>query len=337
VRDQQSKSGGVLAADIGRTTCRLARYEHGARVATAERPCGVSLSDVDGVDGIRRVVAATLRTMPPAPLTSVVLGVTGAATSSAAARALRVGLESELGVPVTVTGDVVTAHAGGLGGEHGVLTIAGTGAIALAVSASGAATLVDGWGPLLGDAGSAADVGRAGLVAALRAHDGRNGGSIALAAAARKRFGDLDGLPGRVHGDAHGIRSVAAFATNVAIAARAGDRIACGIFADAVADLVDTTLTACRHARSGDVERVGVVLAGGLFDLGGLVAGPVRAALAADPLVTVRPAAGDALDGAYALAAGRAGLHHRLVWVRQAPNARGAGAAAAAITTREEI
>lgn len=308
----------VLAGDIGRTTCRLARYEHGTRVGDAHGPCGVSLSDADGVAGIRRVIAATLSSMPAGAVTSAALGVTGAAQCPGAAHELAVVLESDLGAPVTVVSDVVAAHAGALGGGPGVLTIAGTGAVSLGVSPRGSAALVDGWGPLLGDAGSAAEVGRMGLAAALRAHDGRGGGSVALAAAATARFGDLDGLPGRVHADAHAFRMVAAFATEVARAARAMDPTAQAIFADAVTSLTETTLVACRQAL-GAGDPVGVVFAGGLLGLDDLVAAPLRVALAGSDLpVQVRPAVGDALDGAHALAAGAAGLHHALVWARPA-------------------
>jgi glucosamine kinase len=311
----------VLAADIGRTTCRLARYERGARVAVVRGPCGVSLSDADGVAGMRRVIAATLRSMPTGAVTSAVFGVTGAAPGSQAAHELAAVLESDVGAPVAVVGDVVAAHAGALGGGPGVLVISGTGAIALGVSPAGHATLVDGWGPLLGDAGSAVDVGRKGLAAALRAHDGRPAGSRVLAAAAIARFGALDGLPGRLHADAQAFRTAAGFATDVAGAAREGDPIATAIFDAAVASLAETTLVACRHARSTADDPVDVVFAGGMFELEDLVAAPLRGALARSDLpVEVRPARGDALDGAYALAVGTAGLHHALVWNRPAGN-----------------
>jgi N-acetylglucosamine kinase-like BadF-type ATPase len=335
-------TGAVLAGDIGRTTCRLARYVHGVRVADAQGACGVSLSDRDGVAGVHRAVLATLPllargTPEPRPQAdhrstssslSVLLGITGAAQRPGAARALGSALETDLGVPVTVVSDVVAGHAGAFGGRSGVLTIAGTGAVSLGIGATGAATLVDGWGPLLGDAGSAVDVGRRGLAAALRAHDGRRGGSRALADVATARFGELDDLPSRVQGDAWRARLVASFATDVAAAARAGDAVANDIFATAVEHLIDTTLTAARSTGQCSTGPVGVVFAGGMFALDDLVAAPVRAALAGVDLVEVRAAAGDALDGAHAMATGAAGLHHELRWIR--PGAVGAPLAARA-------
>lgn len=324
--------GAVLAADIGRTTCRLARYERGVRVAEAQGACGVSLSDPHGAAGIRRAILATLPLLAPeqpasgqpAPLrppsvSRAVLGITGAAQCPDAAHTMAAALESDLGAPVSVVSDVVAAHAGAFEGRPGVLTIAGTGAVSLGISASGIATQIDGWGPVLGDAGSAVDVGRAGLGAALRAHDGRNGGSLALATAATARFGDLDDLPRRVQGHAAPYRLVASFATAVADAARCGDVVSRGIFASAVEHLIDTTLTAVRLIRQGGDEPVGVAFAGGLFALDDLVAAPVRAALAGVDLVEVRVAAGDALDGAHALGTGAAGFSDELKWARPAP------------------
>jgi N-acetylglucosamine kinase-like BadF-type ATPase len=312
-------TGAVLAGDIGRTTCRLARYDRGVRVAAAHGACGVSLSDRDGPARVRQAILATLRQVAPGPpVSAAVLGITGAAQHPGAAHTLAGALEADVGAPVTVVSDVVAAHAGAFGGAPGVLTIAGTGAVALGISVQGTATLVDGWGPVLGDAGSAVDVGRAGLGAALRAHDGRSGGSPVLAAAATERFGDLDALPGRVQGDASPFRLVASFATAVAAAARAGDPVATDIFADAVEHLADTTRTAV-HRTSADATAVlPVAFAGGLFALDDLVAAPVRAALAAVDGAEVRAAAGDALDGAHALGTGAAGLHHGVTWARDA-------------------
>ncbi len=84
-----------------------------------------------------------------------------------------------------VSDDAVTAHLGALGGEPGVVIVAGTGAIALAVDE--VAARADGWGTRLGDDGGGYWIGRAGLAAALRAHDGR-GGSRELLARAMARF-----------------------------------------------------------------------------------------------------------------------------------------------------
>ena len=94
------------------------------------------------------------------------------------------------------------AHAGALDGEPGVVLIAGTGVVALAIGADGALRTADGWGPWLGDEGGGAWIGAAGLRTALRAHDGR-GRSTTLLDAARARFGAGD-LARAAHRGGHG-------------------------------------------------------------------------------------------------------------------------------------
>jgi hypothetical protein len=68
--------------------------------------------------------------------------------------------------------DSVTGFLGSIGLGEGVMTAVGTGVVTLGVGVSSIAR-VDGWGNLIGDAGSAYWIGRAGLEAGMRAYDGR--------------------------------------------------------------------------------------------------------------------------------------------------------------------
>jgi N-acetylglucosamine kinase-like BadF-type ATPase len=91
---------------------------------------------------------------------------------------------------------------------------------------------VDGWGSLLGDAGSGFAIGRAGLDAALRHVDGR-GGSAVLLKAAERRFGPAPALVERIHAAPVPTRAVASFAADVAREAAAGDGVAAAILREA--------------------------------------------------------------------------------------------------------
>lgn len=73
---------------------------------------------------------------------------------------------------VLLAHDSVTGFLGSIGLGEGVMTAVGTGVVTLGVGASAIAR-VDGWGNLIGDAGSAYWIGRAGLEAGMRAYDGR--------------------------------------------------------------------------------------------------------------------------------------------------------------------
>lgn len=310
----------VLVGDVGRTTARLARFEAGARAEVASSSCGWSLADADGVRGVGQVLARCVRRLVGEhdEVRVVSLGVTGAAQDLVAARALGEWLQRELaGVEVILTSDVVTAHAGGLEGGPGVLTVAGTGSVALAVTDRATSHLVDGAGWVLGDAGSGVHIGRAGLAAAMRWRDGRTGGSADLAERARQRFGPLAHLPELIQGDDTAARTIGAFSPDVAAVARQGDEVARRIWREAAAELVESTLAACRamdDGRAEVAEPIAVTFSGALFDLDDLVTTPVRdAVIAALPHVEPRERAGDALDGAHLLAASGVGLHQGLV------------------------
>ncbi len=307
--------GPVLAADVGRTTCRVARFDDGHRTRSLADAGGWSLADPAGVDGVSEVLLRATAGLLEEHETPAAIGVgtTGAAQDAAAGRALAERLQRRMPTTdVVIASDVVTAHVGGLAGAPGVLTIAGTGAVALAVTPAGTSHVVDGAGWLLGDAGAGSSIGRAGLAAAMRWLDGRLGGSEALAEAARSRFGPLARLPSTMHAEPRPARTLASFAPEVATAARAGDVVAAGIFADAVRELLETTRAAA--AVMGDVEPLLVTFAGGLFDLDDLVAEPLAAAVTRElPRAMLHEPVGDAIDGAHRLVVDGPGLHDRLV------------------------
>jgi N-acetylglucosamine kinase-like BadF-type ATPase len=71
-----------------------------------------------------------------------------------------------------VNADIVTAHAGALGGGPGVLALSGTGTAFYGVTSDGRHVKVGGWGPVYGDEGGAHWIGEMALRAAAAAYDG---------------------------------------------------------------------------------------------------------------------------------------------------------------------
>ena len=71
-----------------------------------------------------------------------------------------------------VTTDAVIALAGATAGGQGIITIAGTGSIAFGRNAEGRTARAGGWGYIFGDEGSAFDIARQALRAALRMEEG---------------------------------------------------------------------------------------------------------------------------------------------------------------------
>ena len=147
-----------------------------------------------------------------------------------------------------VADDGVTAHLAVFGYDPGVIAAVGTGLVALGSGPDGAAR-VDGVGSLIGDNGAGSWIGRAGIIAALSHLDGRAGGSPVLLDALEARYGSAVEFPRMLAADPAPIARVAAFAADVAIAARAGDAVAATIWRDA-ALYIATAVTAAAH-RSG--------------------------------------------------------------------------------------
>lgn len=73
---------------------------------------------------------------------------------------------------MTVTHDALIALAGATGGEPGLVVIAGTGSIAFGRNHEGKTARAGGWGYVFGDEGSAFDIAREALRAALRFEEG---------------------------------------------------------------------------------------------------------------------------------------------------------------------
>ncbi|UGS36305.1 N-acetylglucosamine kinase [Capillimicrobium parvum] len=221
------------------------------------------------------------------------------------------------GARVALASDGVTSLIGALGGARpGVVVAAGTGVVVLAHDGAAGWARVDGWGALLGDDGSGFAVGRAGLRAAMRAFDGREGGSAALRTAAEGRWGPVQTLPAAVlRQEEPPSRAVASFAPDVAAAARDGDPVAIAIWARAGDGLARSVAAACERTFAEGSE-VDVVRLGNLWGAGDLLDAPFRAGLAARwPDARVVAAAGTSLDGAIELAGSDApGPVRGLLW-----------------------
>ncbi|MFD7749778.1 N-acetylglucosamine kinase [Streptomyces sp. NPDC059698] len=246
-------------------------------------------------------------------IAALAIGAAGMATLGERLRAELPGALAEaLGVRrLALAADAVTAYAGAVGQRPGAVVAGGTGMIALGTDLK-EWRRADGWGHLLGDSGGGAWIGRAGLDAAMRAHDGRRGGSPALLERLRAVFGPAEALPGLLYPRSDRPAVLASFAPEVAACAGA-DPVAAGILRQAAGHIAEAAAAVCptTAGAAGGTEAVGeVALTGGLFRMGEPLVGPVREELARlTPGARVTAAAGDPLTGALriarALAAGK--------------------------------
>ncbi len=193
-----------------------------------------------------------------------------------------------------VVSDAVASLVGAGGGIRPTAAVAaGTGAVAFGTDFVDRWNRVDGWGHVLGDVGSGAWIGLAGLRAALRENDGLVGGSDVLLAAGVERFGPPETWPRQVMTSRDAPERLAGFAPTVSELA-AADQVAAGICADAGRGLADALVAAAHGLRSPRLVATGGVLA----------AEPIAAALdarLAEAGQRRTAAAGSALDGALLL------------------------------------
>ena len=166
---------------------------------------------------------------------------------------------------VVVTDDAVIALAGATAGAPGIITIAGTGSIAFGRHADGRTMRAGGWGYIFGDEGSAFDIARQALRAALRSEEGW-GPATALHAALMEATGAVNAndLLHRFYSDEWPRARVAELAPLVDRTALAGDVVARDILHNSAQQLALLT-SSIRSQLWRPAEPVPVIWAGGVF------------------------------------------------------------------------
>lgn len=296
---------GYLAVDSGGSGLRVVVGDGGrgplARAAS-DVPVRTGTRGIDPAHLMEQLVPMARSLCAEAGIGQLHAAVVGAAGMASLGDALRAALPGalarELGVRrVALAADAVTAYVGALGPRPGAVVAAGTGLVATGTDLT-AWRRADGWGHLLGDCGGGAWIGRAGLEAALRAHDGREGGSARLRASAEDVFGPLTGLPGRLYPRTDRPAVLASFAPRVGECAAGGDPVAVDILRAAARHMADSAAAVCPAE-----GQPAVGLTGGLFRLGAPLLVPVEEELARRlPGARRVRAAGDPLDGAVRIA-----------------------------------
>jgi N-acetylglucosamine kinase-like BadF-type ATPase len=297
----------VLGVDSGGSGVRfaLARADDGKPVAerVSREPVRTGPGGIDAghlLDQLLPAAEELLQQAGAPALSAACVGAAGMATLGAQLRErLPQALRERFGVRrLALAADAVTAYAGALGLRPGAVVAAGTGLIALGTGLDEHGwRRADGWGHLLGDCGSGAWIGRAGLEAVMRAHDGRPGGSAVLLARAEAVFGPAAGLPGKLYPRTDRAAVLASFAPEVAGGAT-DDPVAAGIMREAAEHILAAAAAVLPDSAAGEVA-----LTGGLLKLGEPLTGPLREQAAQRlPGVRLVTAEGGPLDGALRIA-----------------------------------
>ncbi|WP_127794404.1 N-acetylglucosamine kinase [Agromyces sp. LHK192] len=238
----------VLGIDLGGTGSRAAlaggpltgrrgaddgRTADDGRIEFTGAALRVSPAGSDVVDLAEALIVEARRRAADAPPAAVGIGASGAASlvDDPAAAARRLALAA--GAPVVFAADVVTAHAGALGGRAGAVVAVGTGSIALGTDHVDVWRRVGGWGHLYDDRGSGSWIGLAALRAAIETHDGIRDDAHALLDAAVARFGPAPGWPAALYPRPDRAGVAAGLARDVAALADDGDPVARSILDEA--------------------------------------------------------------------------------------------------------
>ncbi|MCL2832275.1 MAG: hypothetical protein FWD78_03810 [Treponema sp.] len=203
--------------------------------------------------------------------------------------------------PVKLCSDAEILLCGGLRGLEGYCLISGTGSAAFGRSADGRLVRAGGHGYLLGDEGSASWIGRTAIARVLRSLEGRDISTQMLPQILKTTRLDNSGdLIQYVHHDADKAR-IAALAPAVTSAAEAGDPLALDILHTGARELA---LLVCSVVKQSPwINRRELVIAGGVIEHNGIIAGGLREILSRElPGLKVSPPAGTALEGACILA-----------------------------------
>lgn len=222
----------------------------------------------------------------------VVLGVSGLGRQDTARQLLDL-LDGAVDA-VLLAHDSTTSYLGALGPREGAVVASGTGAVTLAVGPA-EVRRIDGWGHLLGDAGSGFWIGREALSAVLRAHD-RRGRTTALTEHAVEEFGDLSQLYLQVQADPSRVARIASWARTVSELAPT-DEVCAEISREAGRLLAESAATGL-----GSVQAEPVASTVGNVFLNERVAASFREHLGGFvPGVRIEAPAGSGLDGAATL------------------------------------
>ncbi len=169
------------------------------------------------------------------------------------------------GVPRIIEPDAVIALLGATDCRPGVIIISGTGSMAFGMDHNERRARTGGWGFILGDEGSGYDIARRGLIACLRAYDGR-GPETAIRAKVLAVLGleNTEDLIPFSYANPLSPGRIAALYPAVLEAADEGDPIACRLIEEAAAALAEMVATTAAKLDFGQ-EGPLFTMAGGVF------------------------------------------------------------------------
>ncbi len=304
-RARDGSGGLALGIDAGSSSARWLLVDAAGVERGSGRLGAISAIDLlrEGASGqaaerLRELLAEVAAVGSPARVVAGVTGLDEGSSELASVRGTVAGALQLADAAVTVLPDIYIAYLSAFRAGAGVVVYAGTGSIALHLTADGEALRAGGHGYLLDDAGGAYWIGREALKLVLRRADEAGGPASGILAQALYAALGGSGWPHIRREVYQGGRSrVAALASAVSLAAGRGDDDAAELLAAAGRELA--RLANVLSGRLGQV--LPVAIAGGVARAGAPLTDALRDALARG--ATLTPAAGTPVAAAAALAA----------------------------------
>lgn len=293
----------IIGIDGGGTRTRIAVADTSGEILTSMEGAATALipgNEAAAADVIQQLVTELLALTDRGESRPAVCvaGIAGAGQERRA-QALWSALASRrIAEDIVVLSDAAIAMEDAFGDAAGILLIAGTGSSAFARSPDGSMERCGGWGPNLGDEGSATWTGRRALSAATAAADGREpetalGGAL-LTALELETMDEL--IPWAAEASP---ATIASLAPIVAKVAQSGDLRASSLVALAVEELVLHIRTLAKRCFLDERATMQVAFSGGLLERGSLYRRRLEHRLkSAVPGAIVRQESVDAVRGA---------------------------------------
>lgn len=213
------------------------------------------------IENIIEGIESALRQIPNIKISLISAGVAGVAKKEWELRDFLRSLN--ISDDVIVTTDAHIALAGALLDTEGIIVIAGTGSIGYG-RRNNIEKRTGGWGYLLGDEGSAYDVGRRGIIAGLKAYDGRGEETVLLDMIYEYLgTGEMEALIKIIYEKAKDI--ISGFARYVVKAGELGDKVALEILKSAAYELSLLAISTAEGLGYQGEDRFNIAYTGGFF------------------------------------------------------------------------
>ncbi len=297
----------VLAADAGATRTRAVVADVSGRVfgrSITGPSNSYAVGHTHALENLKRAISQALQKseVKRSQIAAAVIGSASVDYDGSGASTVEKKLKQSLPFArIILKADALIALEGALFGDAGVVIVCGTGSIILGKDRRGRIVKIGGWGPLIGDEGSAQWVGREALRQAALGADGTGPPTLLVQRLQRQyRLRSFDRIIDAVYQHPMTPAELGSLAPIVTLAAQEGDEVAQGIFHSGSVALASQAAQATARLKLRPAK---ISYQGSMFNTGRLLLDPLRSKLRLlAPHAILMPPAFSPITGAFLLA-----------------------------------